>query len=199
MLGGSRGLGAAISRRAVQENIDVLVLSRKAPESLPGCQWQSFDFSKAEQLSVVVAALEEFAPDVLIYSAGGGAYGRYGDKQWKDHEWTWQVTFQSPAFLLWTWYRGVFLKSIEQWIVVGSAVAESKADPQAAMYCAAKHALRGLASSLQQEYPDKALYLFSAPYMDTDLLPSGSWPRQVPGLVQPVDKVADEILGSLKR
>ena len=60
---------------------------------------------------------------------------------------------------------------IPQVILVGSSVAESAADPKAASYCAAKHALRGLFLSLREEYPDWDLRLFSPGYMDTDMLP----------------------------
>ena len=58
-------------------------------------------------------------------------------------------------------------------------MAEDKADPLAGSYAAAKHALRGLVDSVNSEQESEIkLLLFSPGYMQTDLLPSNSRPRQ---------------------
>jgi NAD(P)-dependent dehydrogenase (short-subunit alcohol dehydrogenase family) len=63
-------------------------------------------------------------------------------------------------------------------ILLGSAVAEASADPGAASYCAAKHALKGLIASLRAEIPAWDLRLFSPGYMDTEMLPGNAAARR---------------------
>ena len=72
---------------------------------------------------------------------------------------------------------------------MGSSVAEDKADPGAASYAAAKHALKGLLESVILEKPDLDVRLFSPGYMDTGMLPQNAWPRQQ-GLAEDPDAVA---------
>ena len=200
VLGGSRGLGFHITKGLLQKGFDVFVASRTEPlEIREKISWKSFDFSQEEQAPAMLATLNDFAASTVIYCAGGGPYGLYGDKQWKDHNWALKVTFKFPAFLLWSWCRGESLKTVEKFVVIGSSVAESQPDPKASMYCASKHALRGLISSLNLEYPQKNIQLFSAPYMDTQLLPPGAWPRQQKGLVHQPAAIAEEFLATLLR
>jgi NAD(P)-dependent dehydrogenase (short-subunit alcohol dehydrogenase family) len=67
---------------------------------------------------------------------------------------------------------------LKQFILVGSSVAESQSDPKASSYSAAKHALWGLYKTVIKENPQIDLRLFSPPYMETDMLPLHSEPRQ---------------------
>jgi short-subunit dehydrogenase len=201
ILGGTRGLGAALAKNWLQKGHPVWISSRKRGigHELGGenCFWKGFDFSQKSQWPALVQALDDWGPEILIYCAGGGPFGQYGNKAWKDQEWAFQVTFECPAFLLWTYCRAESLKSVKNFVVIGSVVAEAQPDPQASMYCASKHALRGLIGSLQKEYPEKGIGLFSAPYMDTDLLPAGAWPRRQQDLVRPPALVAEELVNSL--
>ncbi|MCB0343411.1 MAG: SDR family oxidoreductase, partial [Bdellovibrionales bacterium] len=127
------------------------------------------------QVDRLLIKLNEFQPEQIIYVAGGGPFGRFHDKKWKDHEWAWQVSFLTPARLL-HWAGGQ--KQLKQFIVIGSSVAEDNPDPNAASYASAKHALKGLVTSVQKEDPPFDLRLFSPSYMDTDMLPPSSWPRR---------------------
>ena len=196
ILGGSRGLGAALVKNLKNRGHEIFMVSRKnSSEDINN--WLSSDFSQKTQWPQLIQKLDEFQPEILIYCAGGGPYGIFGNKSWRDQEWSLAVTFECPAFLVWEWCRAQTLKSVQKLIVIGSSVAESQPDPQAAMYCAAKHALKGLIESLKIEYPQKEIHLFSAPYMDTDLLPPGAWPRQKPGLVHSPDVVAQDLVNSL--
>ena len=99
------------------------------------------------------------------------------------------VTYQFPARLL---HALASLDHPPPVVLIGSAIAESNADPGAASYAAAKHALKGLWSSLRFEYPNWDLRLFSPGYLDTELLPAHSGPRQL-GVYQ-VNTVAKELL-----
>ncbi len=197
ILGGSRGLGAALSEILQAQGHEIFMVSRKPSSTLRDAGWFSADFSQKNLWPSLIQKINENQPEVLIYCAGGGPYGKFGGKAWRDQEWALTVTFEFPSFLAWEYCAGENLTSVQKFIVIGSAVAESTADPQAAMYCASKHALKGLIDCLKIEYPDKSMDLFSAPYMDTDLLPSGAWPRRTPGLVRSPHDVAQNLVNSL--
>lgn len=192
VLGASRGLGAAVSLKLFNKSYELWLASRKEPQKPMGL-WQRSDFSQESNWPQLVDQLRAFGPEVIIYCAGGGPYAPFGEKEWKSQEWAHRVTFSCPAFLLWNYCRGEFLRT-KRFLVIGSAVAEDQPDPNAAMYCASKHALRGLIRTLQLESPDRQIHLFSAPYMDTDLLPKGAWPRQQPNMVRSAEEVAEEVL-----
>jgi short-subunit dehydrogenase len=164
ILGGSRGLGAELMKLAAETGA-ALGISRKSPEF-------SADFSVPSDQLRVLAKIQEFGPTRIIYAAGGGPYGIYSTKEWKDHEWAFQVTFLFAA-------RVCHSFPSTQIILVGSSVAESQADPKAASYSAAKHALRGLYQSIRVESPESDIRLFSPGYMDTPLLPKDAFVRRL--------------------
>ena len=197
IFGGSRGLGAALFEILQARGHEIFMVSRKPSATLIDAKWFSADFSQKNQWPLLIEKINEDQSEVLIYCAGGGPYGKFGDKAWRDQEWALTVTFECPSFLAWEICAGKNLTSVRKLIVIGSTVAGSTADPQAAMYCASKHALKGLIACLKIEYPDKGIHIFSAPYMNTDLLPPGAWPRQTPGLVQSPIDVAQDLVNSL--
>ena len=197
ILGGSRGLGAALGEILRARQHETFIVSRKAPVSASNAEWFASDFSQKSQWPLLINKINETQIEILIYCAGGGPFGKFGDKAWRDQEWALTVTFECPSYLAWEFCAGKNLTSVRKLIIIGSAVAGSAADPQASMYCAAKHGLQGLTASLKLEYPEKEIQLFNAPYMDTDMLPPGAWPRQTPGLVQPASDVAQNLVNSL--
>ena len=93
--------------------------------------------------------------------------------------WCLQSTFLYPAELLhYIMSHKALWSNLNKVVLVGSSVAEDKADPMASSYSAAKHALKGLVDSINAEQkPSPQLLLFSPPYMQTDLLPANSHPR----------------------
>jgi short-subunit dehydrogenase len=194
LLGASRGLGKSFSEVLESEKCLFQSYSRKNG---------GLDFSKKENWpeilktivqSMGVPSLENFK---IIYFAGGGPYGAYQAKKFADHEWAWRVNFEFPAFLLHSILslsQGSNDSAINgQVCFVGSAIAENKADVNAASYSAAKHALRGLLKSVQGEQNSLDVRLFSPGYMDTDLLPQNAWPRQVGAKIHPPKTVAIEM------
>lgn len=195
ILGASRGLGLSLTRGLLkQNNIQLFLSSRKvmtidAPVRAHDTLLAA-DFSKVQEQDLVLQKLQIFSPHIIFYVAGGGPFGPYEDKKWFDHEWAFEVTFKFAARTL---HAGLAWPELKQMIVVGSEVAESKPDAGAASYAAAKHALRGLISTLQIEQKNlknpKDIRLFSAPYMLTDMLPANAWPRQQ-GLAKDPDAVA---------
>jgi short-subunit dehydrogenase len=185
LLGASRGLGQA-TFQALQKKYpaaEFLLVSRKIENGF------QCDFSKSENLPRLMNEIEKFSPTHIVYLAAGGPYGNFHEKKWNDHLWSLQVSFLFPAQLLHSLMQKPPI-NLKKFVCVGSAIAENKADPQAASYCAAKHALRGLISTIQAE--NKSAFkvdLFSPGYMETDLLPAQSWPRQQ-GLADSAENVA---------
>ncbi len=164
IFGASRGLGAELSKHIQSEDIPVAGWSRK-----------DGDLSKIDGQKRALSFLGEQPVSKIFCIAGGGPYGPYHKREWKDHEWAWQVTFAFPAQVL-HWGAGQPVKP--QVILIGSSVAEASADPLAASYCAAKHALKGLFVTLRAEYPGWDVRLFSPGYMDTELLPKNAAVRR---------------------
>ena len=169
VLGGSRGLGAAFVNLLKIKNLDAISISRKSSESA--------DFSNPEQWEKTVNRIRELNPNRLIYCAGGGPYGSFGQFQWKDHAWALKTTFEFPAFLIYSLIREP-VGNLKQIVVIGSTIAEAQPDAGAVAYSAAKHALRGLITGLQKEGQPYDLRLLSPGYMSTDLLPFDSAPRR---------------------
>lgn len=174
VIGASRGLGSELCRRLPGP---ILAVARKH-ERLLELQRELGDRLQVEALDVTTGlkdwlpSLEERRPTRIFYIAGGGPFGIYESKDWKDHQWAWEVSFLAPARIIhasWRW------KTPPQQIVLcGSAVAEVAGDRNAASYAAAKHALHGLYRSLRLEKSEFDLRLYSPGYLDTQLLPKGA-------------------------
>lgn len=195
LLGASRGLGWATYEALAKKYpaAEFMLVSRKIGEG--NFKSLKYDFAK-EPSSEFMTEIINFNPTTIIYFAAGGPYGNFQDKKWADHQWALQVSFLFPAQLVHHLMR-ISIPSLKQFVVVGSAIAENKPDPGAASYCAAKHALRGLISTLQAE--NKSAFkidLFSPGYIATDMLPAQSWPRQQ-GLAESAENVAIQLIDSL--
>ncbi|MBK9040503.1 MAG: SDR family NAD(P)-dependent oxidoreductase [Bdellovibrionales bacterium] len=193
VLGASRGFGRSFCRRMWEDSEDrrVFLVARKAEllselkqhllELKQGTgqkndlvEFFSCDFSREEGQIQAFHQLEIFRPERVFYFAGGGPYGAFEKKAWKDHWWSFQVTFLFAARVVhWAMEHGV-----QQVVLIGSAISESAGDPRGASYSAAKHGLLGLYRSIHLENPSFDLRLFSPGYMDTDLLPLHAPPRQ---------------------
>ncbi|PIT99349.1 MAG: hypothetical protein COT74_10110 [Bdellovibrionales bacterium CG10_big_fil_rev_8_21_14_0_10_45_34] len=188
LFGGSRGLGRSF-RDLVLEQTDakVAVVSRtylkQAPAGDDRSAYIGGDLSQTETWEQIAESVEKHDPTYIIYFAAGGPWGEYGRHEWKDHLWAFQVSFMAPAFFL---HRKLMIPGkLKKFIAVGSAVAEAEPDPNAASYAAAKHALKGLISSVQAENPPFDVRLFSPGYMDTPLLSKNAWPRHSAKLLNP--------------
>lgn len=196
LLGCSRGLGWAtfqelqkkqyvtaflLSSRKIQER--QIEISQSTQNATTEILYVNQDFSKLPIDPQFLNTLQKFAPTDLIYFAGGGPYGKFAEKKWSDHQWALNTTFLYPAQLVHSIAENqkTHWSSLRNIIFIGSAIAESRPDPKAASYAAAKHALKGLIDTLQLELDSASglsLHLFSPGYMQTDLLPPHSEPRQ---------------------
>jgi short-subunit dehydrogenase len=183
ILGASRGLGAELVKYISSTGFPMVGFGRKVQllqalrDSHPLFEYRAADFSTPEGQDEVMRYLLEENYSKVICVAGGGPYGPYEKRAWKDHQWAFEVTYQFPAKVIYAMLKGG--RRDCQLILVGSAVAESSGDPLAASYSAAKHALKGLFSSIRQENPEWDIRLFSPGYMDTELLPTNAAVRQL--------------------
>lgn len=194
LLGASRGLGWHTYLKLAESfpEAKFLLCSRKISEKksdfMANTECFEQDFSKAPVGADFLEVLQKFDGTHLIYFAGGGPYGNFETKKWTSHQWALQTSFLYPAELT----HQILSKpkswsSLQKLVLIGSLIAEAKADPQAASYAAAKHALKGLIDSINAEQkPKPAVLLFSPGYMQTDLLPPNSIPRSSQQAENPV-------------
>ena len=184
-LGCSRGLGQAVTLEMNRRSLcSRALLAARSTSSLQELgksmdfpnKILTIDFYKEESLEVLFAELKQLEPSRMFYFAGGGPYGNFQEKNWKDHQWALQVSFLTPAKILHYLMQSQF-KNLKQIVFIGSDIADSKADPMASSYAASKHGLKGLIMSVQEEKPDFDLRLFRPGYMNTSMLPKNSKPR----------------------
>jgi len=178
ILGGSRGLGKALIDRIP----DSLSVSRASGESI--------DLSKVDASVQVLKTISSFQPDRIIYVAGGGPHGAFFEKSMKSHTWAYNVNMFTPIQILY----GLIDQNYEgDFVYIGSAIAERSKSVQSLSYSTSKKSARDIILS----HKSKSLKtkVFSPPYMNTDLLPQGSWPREEHAdlVVQPA-KVADVLV-----
>lgn len=183
ILGASRGLGSATYQALNLKYPDAqFILSSRKIEN---CQTYGNtkkivqDFSKTPVDTIFFNEIKNFNPTEIIYCAGGGPYGNFEIKKWSDHAWALNVNFLYPAQLIYeVLNKKLEFINLKSMTFVGSDIAEVKPDAMASSYCAAKHALKGLVSTLQTEASSKfKIKLFSPGYMATELLPAQSAPR----------------------
>lgn len=180
ILGASRGLGAALVRHAGLANARATGWARKADRMkrlsamVPNFGFRVGDLAReADQASAIADAVSA-GYDRIFVVLGGGPWGPYHAHEFRSHAWAFEVNFLFPAKLLHALARAGRFPPV---VLTGSAVAEAAADPFAASYGAAKHALRGLYLNLRAEYPNWDVRLFSPGYLDTELLPAKAPPR----------------------
>lgn len=178
ILGASRGLGAELAKLLSSQS-NLMLVSRKLHQmeklfSSPHKLYE-MDLTQDSKWEELFQAILSFKATRIFYVAGGGPHGLFQNKQWKDHTWAFRLNFLCPAYLI---YQCLKKHEIfQQFIYVGSDICEHSPDPRGASYAASKHAMKGLIKSIQQESPSFDLRLFSPGYMDTDMLPPNSKPR----------------------
>ncbi|MBC7741050.1 MAG: SDR family NAD(P)-dependent oxidoreductase [Bdellovibrionaceae bacterium] len=206
LLGSSRGLGWATYQILTKNCPDAFYflssrkINNRSKEVTKLSTLIAQDFSKTPVASSFLDDLKKFNPTTIIYLAGGGPHGPFEEKKWSDHQWALNTCFLYPAELLHLVLSASesFL-DLQQIIFVGSAIAEDRADPLAASYAAAKHALKGLITSVQQESSKKPkVRLFSPGYMQTELLPVCSKPRQA-GIAEDAFDVAKKLIAFIEK
>lgn len=186
LIGCSRGLGQELTDLVLAKGASVYGVSRKlSHESLQrwnssgNFEHQSVDVTQIDWLDKLMAKVDCKKFDRAYFLVGGGPYGEFSAKSLKDHHWAYRASFLAASELLHAALSETW--PVKQLLFIGSEVADAKIDINAASYCAAKHALRGLIETVQAELElsqnQLDLRFYRPPYMPTDLLPRNSAPR----------------------
>ena len=199
-LGCSRGFGRSVCLSMNRENpLGFSLLVSRKKEKLKSLSRQikgnseivTGDLTKKSEILSLIEIVKGRKINRLLYFAGGGPYGAFISKEWKDHLWAFQLNFLTPAFLL---NQLLDCKEIRQMVFVGSLIADKKPDCWTASYSSAKRALMTLVTSVIEENPEKDLRLFNPGWMDTDLIPPGAGVRQDGTKLLDPDKTALEFI-----
>jgi len=205
LLGSSRGLGWEVYQQLLIKypQSQFLLISRKIFQksekiNKTNTELLAFDFSQQNVNIDLLNSLQQFQPTHILYIAGGGPYGVFESKKWSDHVWAMNVNYNSPAQILhFILSHPKLFPDLVTVLFVGSKIAEDQPDPMASSYCAAKHALKGLITTLQKENSSSIqIKLFSPGYIDTALLPEKSWPREM-NLAKSAEIVASDLINIL--
>lgn len=182
ILGASRGLGQALAKEIYNRYPDCgfLLIARNMAQVVPdnSGRWARVDLATESGQLCACEELFAFKPTHILYVAGGGPHGQFESQDLKSHRWALEVNYLAVQRILhFVLSEKENFKTLQQFAVVGSAIAGSTPDPFAASYAASKHALRGLIGSIAGENPWFDIKLYEPGYMDTNLLPKNSWPR----------------------
>lgn len=204
ILGSHKGLGYHLVKRLLklESTAQVLGFSRQDSGKFKDHEkykFLSFDFTKVYDDEILFNKIKqtilELSADKLplkiIYVAGGGPFGDYSSKDWKDHEWAIKLNFLFPAKLI----HSLKLLPEIQFLYVGSAIAEDAGgDAYGPSYAASKWAMKGLIASIKKDPKGLHCLHFSPSYMDTEMLPKNSFPRRENLNISDPQEVAAQIL-----
>lgn len=180
-MGGSRGIGLAIGK-ILEAEAELMIVSRGlCSDKFPKATCIQLDMTDEKSIHELFVRLRDFNPKRIFYVAGGGPYGEFSKKDFKDHLWAYQLNLLTPAKLL-QWGLKV---EIGQMIFFGSAIAESSPDPMSSSYSSSKHGLLGLVTSVRAEKPKTDLRVYSPGYTATSLLPKKAQEKHKEVLLDP--------------
>jgi 3-oxoacyl-[acyl-carrier protein] reductase len=168
VVGGSRGIGAAISRRLAADGCAVAIvhLSRSGEAAGLAAELEAggapvllvaADVADPEALiGAIDRALERFGRiDILVNNAGLSVVGPLGDYTIEDFDRVFAVNVRAP-FLAAQKVAGAMAEG-GRIITIGSAVASRMPGPGATLYTASKAALVGLTKGLARDLGGRAI------------------------------------------
>ncbi len=163
--GGNRGIGRGISEALAREGVVVALTARDATAAATaasevgsGARGYACDVRRHEQVAALFVAVERDlgGPDVLVNNAGVGRFAAVADMSLED----WHAVIETNV-------NGVFYCTREAiprmrkrnggYIFNVSSLAGRNAFPNAAAYCASKHAVNGFSEVLFQEVRDDGI------------------------------------------
>lgn len=179
IFGGSGGLGQALAKELLlfksESHLKAYNFSRRP---------SNFDYdikcdlSKTkESLEIFKKQFEELNPTAIFFLAGGGPFGSFVDKEFKDHEWALNVNFITPLAMI---HHAQLVSKVSLTLIcIGSQISETKAHKNGLAYGAAKSAMSASVRTLQSECDpeEMAFHLYRLGYMDTPMLTKNSVPR----------------------
>ncbi|AZQ34082.1 SDR family oxidoreductase [Streptomyces cyaneochromogenes] len=147
--GGTRGVGAGITRAFAEAGAQVVVCARRPPEvPCAGAEFSPLDLRDPEAVRTFFAALPRL--DVLVNNAGGTPYRRLTDADAERHARVVELNLVAPMTASLAAYE--HLRRARGSVVMIGSVSGGRASPGSAAYGAAKAGLESLARSMAVEW-----------------------------------------------
>ncbi|MFD5014399.1 SDR family oxidoreductase [Streptomyces chartreusis] len=147
--GGTRGVGAGVTRAFAEAGAQVVICARRPPEvPLPGVEFRPLDLRDPAAVRDFFAALPRL--DVLVNNAGGTPYRRLTDAEAERHARVIELNLVAPLTASLAAYEHL-ARSRGSVVMIGS-VSGGRPSPGSAAYGAAKAGLENLARSMAVEW-----------------------------------------------
>lgn len=147
--GGTRGVGAGVTRAFAEAGAQVVICARRPPEvPLPGAEFRSLDLRDPAAVRDFFAALPRI--DVLVNNAGGTPYRRLTDADAERHARVIELNLVAPLTASLAAYE--HLERSRGSVVMIGSVSGGRPSPGSAAYGAAKAGLENLARSMAVEW-----------------------------------------------
>ncbi|MFE7440988.1 SDR family oxidoreductase [Streptomyces chartreusis] len=147
--GGTRGVGAGVTRAFAEAGAQVVICARRPPEvTLPGVEFRPLDLRDPAAVRDFFAALPRL--DVLVNNAGGTPYRRLTDADAERHARVIELNLVAPLTASLAAYE--HLERSRGSVVMIGSVSGGRPSPGSAAYGAAKAGLENLARSMAVEW-----------------------------------------------
>ncbi len=148
--GGSKGIGAAIVSRLIEEGVNVFSLSRSIHDKILGANYFKCDVSNEDDVINVINKISKICDniDILVNNAGIEKYAKLGDTDTK----TWQEIIDVNMNSIYIVSREVIKHMKTGSIVNISSVQANIVTRNAAAYVTSKHAIIGITKSIAVDY-----------------------------------------------
>ncbi|MFB6639618.1 SDR family oxidoreductase [Streptomyces chartreusis] len=147
--GGTRGVGAGVTRAFAEAGAQVVICARRPPEvPFPGVKFRPLDLRDPAAVRDFFAALPRL--DVLVNNAGGTPYRRLTDADAERHARVIELNLVAPLTASLAAYE--HLERSRGSVVMVGSVSGGRPSPGSAAYGAAKAGLENLARSMAVEW-----------------------------------------------
>lgn len=151
VVGGSSGIGLAITRMFAASSAVVMATSHASdPTELRGVTWTNVDLSKPARVTEFSSQVEDFRPDILVYSAAVLRDRALINLDQQDFDDVLQVGLLAIAPVAKAALSEMIRTRWGRIVLIGSAV-RAIGNPSQTNYCAAKSGMVGFARSLARE------------------------------------------------
>lgn len=176
VLGGSKGIGAAIVRRLVKDGADVTFTYHSSPEPAKklaaetGAKAVQADSADRKGVTALISGLG--ALDILVINAGVGEFKDPLELDPAAADRVIDVNLRGPYFA--SVEAGRKMKDNGRMIVIGSVVADRVPFPGSAVYALSKAGLQGLARGLARDFGHRniTVNVVQPGPVDTDMNPA---------------------------
>lgn len=159
LTGASGGIGSVLAEKLAKEKANLLLVGRKFKKKnleLPHIYIEA-DLTTKEGISQLRNTLKNYSVDVLVNMAGVGIYKSFEDYTPDDFYYSLQVNLMLPFSITKIVLDDLKKSDIGLVLNIGSGAGVMPFKNRTG-YCASKYGLRGLSSSLSEEYEGRKPY-----------------------------------------